>query len=161
MRKPKTIKLLLLCLLVSAFCVIYPMYVIRPFRMQGARELAVALVVARFRPLLTIVSAVAALALLGKYWWTELRKWRRALASLAAALVCVLAVLARINIYELMFHPDEHPSFAAASRVKLDPDEKVLSIKIGDTARAYPVRIIAYHHVINDVVDHVGIVATY
>ena len=41
---------LLACLAVSLVCVAYPMYVIRPFRAQGARELAVALVVTRFRP---------------------------------------------------------------------------------------------------------------
>ncbi len=47
------------CLLVSLVCVGFPIYVIRPFRAQGARELAVALVVARFRPTLTVLSAIA------------------------------------------------------------------------------------------------------
>jgi Protein of unknown function (DUF3179) len=155
------IKVLPISLFVSLFCLVYPMYVIRPFRAQGARELAIALVVTRFRPLLTVLSAAAALAVLGTYWRAEPGKWRRALASVGAALVCALAVLARVNVYEHMFHPDEHPSFAAASRVKLDPDEKVLAIKIGRAARAYPIRIISYHHVINDVLDRVGIVATY
>jgi len=60
-----------------------------------------------------------------------------------------------------MFHPDARPSFAAASRMKLDKDEKVIAVKIGAAARAYPIRNISYHHVINDVIDKVAIVATY
>ena len=36
------ILVLLACLAVSLSAVVYPMYVIRPFRTQGARELAVA-----------------------------------------------------------------------------------------------------------------------
>ncbi len=78
-----------------------------------------------------------------------------------AVLVCVLAVLARVNVFELMFHPNEHPSFAAAAQVKLDADEKVLAVKIGDQARAYPVRSMAYHHLVNDTVESKAIVATY
>jgi len=37
------IVVLLACLAVSLVCVLYPFYVIRPFRAQGAQELAIAL----------------------------------------------------------------------------------------------------------------------
>jgi Protein of unknown function (DUF3179) len=155
------ILVLLACLAVSLIAVVYPMYVIRPFRTQGARELAAALVVMRWRPAITVISAVAALAMLACYWRSQLRRWRRFLAAACAGLVCLLAVLARVNVYELMFHPDAHPAFRAVSQVKLDGREKVIAVKIGGSARAYPIRAISYHHVINDVVDRVAIVATY
>jgi amino acid transporter len=149
------------CLALSLICVVYPFYVIWPFRAQGARELAIALVVMQFRSAATLVSVAAAVAALIFYWRAQPRRWRRALATAGAVFVCVLAALARVNIYELMFHPDDRPSFAAASGTKLDKDEKVIAVKIGGTARAYPIRNISYHHVINDVVDKVAIVATY
>lgn len=149
------------CLLVSLVSVGLPIYVIRPFRAQGARELAAALVVARFRPTLTLLSAIAILGALLWYWREQPRKWRRATAAVGAGLVCVLAVLARVNIFELMFHPIDRPSFAAATNVKLDKDEKVIAVKIGASARAYPIRGMSYHHIINDVVGNVAIVATY
>ena len=152
---------LLTCLALSLILVVYPVYVIRPFRAQGARELAIALVVLRFRTAATLISGAAALAALVLYWRAQPRRWRRTFAAIGAALVCVLAALARVNIYELMFHPDERPSFAAASRMKLDKDEKVIAVKIGGAARAYPIRNISYHHVINDVLDKTAIVATY
>jgi hypothetical protein len=156
-----SVAVLLGCLALSLTCVVYPFYVIWPFRAQGARELAMALAVMRFRSAATLISCAAALAALVLYWRAQTRKWRRAFATSGAAFVCVLAALARVNIYELMFHPDDRPSFAAASQMKLDKDEKVIAVKIGGAARAYPVRNISYHHVINDVLDKVAIVATY
>ena len=156
-----SVAVLLASLALSLTCVVYPVYVIRPFRHQGAQELAIALVVMRFRIAATAMSAAAALAALVLYWRAQPRRWRRAFAAAGAVVVCALAALARVNIYELMFHPDDRPSFAAASRMKLDKDEKVIAVKIGGAARAYPIRNISYHHVINDVLDKVAIVATY
>ena len=156
-----SIVVLLACLALSLICVVYPIYVIRPFRAQGARELAIALVVMHFRSAATLISGVAALVALALYWRAQPRRWRRAFATAGAAFVCALAALARVNVYELMFHPDDRPSFAAASRTKLDKDEKVIAVKIGGAARAYPIRNISYHHVINDVLGKVAIVATY
>src|ERR1051325_10623770 len=113
-RSRRTFSLMLLaCLAVSLFCVAYPIYVIRPFRHQGAGELALVLVVSRFRPAVTVLSALmAGLALIG-FWRAQPLKWRRALSAAAAALAVALAFLARVNVYELMFHPDTHPSFIA------------------------------------------------
>src|ERR1700722_13342073 len=156
-----SVAVLLASLALSLTCVVYPVYVIRPFRHQGAQELAIALVVMRFRIAATAMSAAAALAALLLSWRARPRRWRRAFAAAGAVVVCALAALARVNIYELMFHPDDRPSFAAASRMKLDKDEKVIAVKIGGAARAYPIRNISYHHVINDVLDKVAIVATY
>jgi hypothetical protein len=153
--------ILLACLILSLICVLYPIYVIRPFRAQGARELAVALAVLRFRPLLTVVSAlVAAWAAIG-YWRARTRIWSRLLVTAGAAFVCVLAALARVNIYELMFHHLDHPEFAAASEAPLDKDDKLIGVKIGGSARAYPIRTMGYHHVANDLVGGTAIVATY
>jgi hypothetical protein len=153
--------LLLVCLAVSLFSVIYPIYVIRPFRPQGAHELAAALVVARFRPWVALISAAAAIALLAWYWRMLPRRWWRVLAAVGIGLVAVLAVLARLNVYELMFHPIDHPAFVAATDVKLDKDDKLIVVKIGGSARAYPIRTMGYHHVVNDVVGGTALVATY
>jgi hypothetical protein len=153
--------ILLACLAVSLVCVGYPMYVIRPFRPQGARELAAALVVARYRGIATVISTLAALAALAAYRPAQPVRWRRILAAVGAGLVCVFAVLARINVFELMFHPIDHASFAAAAKSKLDGGEKVIAVVVNGQARAYPIRGMAYHHIINDEVGKTAIVATY
>ena len=153
--------ILLTCLAVSLVLVAYPFYVIQPFRHQEARELMWALAVIRFRPAIAVISAVmAVLAAIG-FRRAQPAKWKRAISAVGAALVVVLAFLARVNIYELMFHPDTHPSFSAVREVKLDGAEKVLAVRIGGEARAYPIRGMSYHHVVNDVVGGTAIVATY
>lgn len=155
------IVVLLACLAVSLFCVLYPIYVIWPFRAQGAGELSVALMVTRFRPSVTVAAAILALLAAGQYWRVQAGKWRRALALAGAALACLLAFLARVNIYELMFHHLDHPEFAAASEARIDKDDKLIAVKMGGSARAYPIRTMGYHHVVNDVVGGTAIVATY
>jgi hypothetical protein len=107
---------LLACLAVGLICVAYPIYVIRPFRHQGAGELALALAVTRFRPLITVVAAIAAVLAAIGYWRAGARKWKRVLTAAGAALVVVLAFLARVNVYELMFHPLVHPSVHGGER---------------------------------------------
>ncbi len=161
-RTRQWILVLLACLAVSLVLVAYPLYVIRPLRAQGQRELMLALVVSRFGPMFTVLSALAAVATAIAYWRAQARMLGRILVAASAILVCVLAVLAHLNVFEaLMFHPVEHPSFAAAKDVKLDGDDKLIVVKIGGSARAYPIREMAYHHVVNDVVGGTALAATY
>ena len=62
-----SVAVLLTCLTLSLILLVYPLYVIRPFRAQGAWELVAALVVMRFRSAATLISGVAALAALALY----------------------------------------------------------------------------------------------
>jgi hypothetical protein len=140
---------------------IYPIYVIRPFRHQGARELTIALSVMRYRPIGMILAMAGILAAAIRYWRTERRKWRRFLAALCVANVALAAALSRINIYELMFHPAGTPVVTAAAESKLDGGEMVIAVKLNGAARAYPIRSMSYHHIYNDVVAGEPIVATY
>lgn len=153
--------ILLASLAVSLFCAAYPIYVIRPFRHQGARELAIALAVTRFRPLVTAALALVGVAAAAGYWRSQRSKWRRGLMAAGAGVSVALAVLVHVNVYELMFHPLVRPSFTAASKVKLDGAEKVVAVRIGQEARAYPIRGMSYHHVVNDVLGGTALVATY
>lgn len=149
------------CLLASFALLVYPVYVIRPFRAQGVRELMVALAVTRYRAAFMVALAAAALAALVWYWGRE-RRWLRRMGSAAGALAVVaMALASRVNIYELMFHPLGPPAFMAAGQSKLDGDEMAIAIHVGRAARAYPIRNISYYHIVNDLVDGVPIVATY
>ncbi len=149
------------CFAASLFFLAYPIYVIRPFRHQGAGELKLALEVLRFRPIVMIVVVTLA-AIAGIQYWRNVRIWwRRTLAVIAGLAVFGFAALSRINIYELMFHPVDRPEFAEPTATKLDGTEKVLAVHIGDEARAYPIRSISYHHIVNDRLGGVPIAATY
>ena len=137
---------------VSFAALAYPLYVIRPFRHQGPRELAAALEVIQIRPPIEVVCAICALLGLFWYWRVQPQVWRRRLAAAGALLVCTFAVLTRVNIFELMFHPDARPQFVSIQQAKVDPDDMVMAVKLGGMARACPIRSMGYHHIINDVV---------
>jgi hypothetical protein len=140
---------------------IYPIYVIWPFRHQGARELLVALSVIRYRAVGMVLAVGGVLAAAVRYWRLEHRKLRRFFSAAAVVTVAAAAVLSRINIYELMFHPAGTPVISAASESKLDGGEMVIAVKLNGSARAYPIRSMSYHHIYNDVVAGEPIVATY
>lgn len=160
-RKRLTLTLILLaCVALALFAVGYPIYVIRPFRHQGAQELAVALVVARFRVIAASGAALTA-AIAFYVYRRSMGLWRGVLAGFAVLVTVALAYASRVNIYELMFHPVTRASFSQASDMKLDADEKVIAIKIGNEARAYPIRSMSYHHVLNDLVGGTAVAATY
>ncbi len=138
------------------------MFVIQPFRAQGPAELAAALAVSRFRPAITLLSAIVAIGALVWYWRLQPRVWRRLVAVAGTCAAVLLAYAGNVNVYEaLMFHHLDHPEFAPAAQAKLDNDEKVIVVKVAGGARAYPIRIMSYHHVVNDVVGHTAIAATY
>ena len=151
----------LLTFLVALGLLLYPLYVIRPFRAQGAAELQAALTVIRYRGAVLVVCVVGALATAIWYWAREQRKLRRLFSVVAVLIVAGVALLSRVNVYELMFHPYDRPVFSTAGQAKLDGGEMVIAVKISTQARAYPIRGLSYHHLVNDLLDGVPIVATY
>ncbi len=159
LRKP--LLWLTVSVLLSFLVLAYPVYVIRPFRYQGSFELSIALALVRFRPDLDILLLAAALALLAFSWRQSRGVLRKASAAVCALLVLLFGILSRLNVYEFMFHPVDRPSFSLASKAKLDGGEEVIVVHIGEAARAYPIRSMSYHHIVNDVVGGIPIVATY
>src|ERR1022692_3394007 len=96
-RRRTFILVLLACLAVSLICVVYPIYVIRPFRHPGARDLGVALVVARFRAVTTVVAALTAVLATIGHGRTQPRKGTRAGSAAGAARARGRAGRARVN----------------------------------------------------------------
>jgi hypothetical protein len=157
----RALALSLICAAVSIACVGLPMFVIRPFRPQGARELDFALTVHHVGPLLSGVCAAVALLLMVRFW-RGARVGSRILLAGLFVLAAFGAVRTHVNIFEeRFFHPYESPAFASADEVKVDPDDKVLAVRVGQEARAYPIGTIGYHHIVNDTVGGRAIAVTY
>jgi len=93
--------------------------------------------------------------------WGGVNRWRKILLGLMVVLVTFSAVMSRLNYFEWMFHPVPSPQFESASASKLDKGEMILAVRYGSDARAYPIREMAYHHVLNDVVAGVPVAVTY
>ena len=154
-----------LCLLLAGLAALafslYPMYVIRPFREQEPVPLARALWIQLHDRaiLLAIFALITILALLA---------WRRAgwVARLLLAPAMVVSLLAVcvswFNPYEqIMFHPLGEPTYLAADKAAIDANDMVITVTLGGESRAYPIREMGYHHVVNDRLHQLPIVVTY
>lgn len=146
------------CVTIGLFLI--PAFIIRPFRFQSPGELALAMTVRQVAPLWTLVSFAAALLLL-LLLWRRSSSWKRSALLAGVCLACAATVMSRIDYFEWMFHPVPSLGFEAIDKSKLGSAEMVMAVRFGADARAYPIRAMAYHHVVNDVVVGTPIAVTY
>jgi thiol:disulfide interchange protein len=146
----------------SLLLVAIPIFLIRPFVAQTPRGLAVSYQ-------LRSISPVSTLILLGIGGWLTLRLWRRSRSwpqrvPLAATSVLLLAaaIMARQNHFEWIFRPMPQPGYVGISKaVHVKDSDMVLGIQMMGESRAYPISLMAYHHLVNDVVAGQPLVVTY
>lgn len=141
---------------------LYPMYIIRPFREQKPAALERALWV-----MLHDKAILSALFLL--LTMCGLILWRRAgwvarllLVAPAIALALIAAGIPWVNPYEqLMFHSFGAPRYVTIQQASVDPKDMVIAVTLDCESRAYPIREMGYHHVVNDRLHQLPIVVTY
>jgi hypothetical protein len=137
-----------------------PAFIIRPFRHQSASALALAMAVRQRAPWGTLAAALVCV-LLALVLWRTANRWRKVALAVVIVLVAFSTVMSRMNYFEWMFHPVQSPQFESEAASKLDQGEMVLALRFRNDARAYPIREMAYHHILNDVVEGVPIAVTY
>jgi hypothetical protein len=145
---------------VSIALFLIPAFVIRPFRYQSPRALWFSLALRQHAAWGTLVAA-AVCVVLALRTWTSVNKWGKTLLAAAVVLVTFSAVMARMNYFEWMFHPIARPGFETEAQSKLDAGEMIMAVRLGSDARAYPISEMAYHHILNDVVNGLPIAVTY
>jgi hypothetical protein len=114
---------------------LYPMYIIRPFREQKPADLQRALwVLLHDKAILVgLFLLITVLALL---------VWRR-----AGWITRLLLLTPAMGI--------------AMHQAGIDPKDMVIAVTLGGESRAYPIREMGYHHVVNDRLHQLPIVVTY
>jgi hypothetical protein len=141
--------------------VIAPVVIIFPNRAQTPDELRFAFTLREWSPVATIAATILVIVL-AAFLWRGSRWWRKAALILAFILTLPALWFARQNHFEWMFNPLPNPLFASASDADfVAGDDFVLAVELNGEAAAYPVRQMAYHHVLHDTVGGVPIVATY
>jgi hypothetical protein len=159
----RTIWLLLPGLLVLSIALVaIPVFLIQPFRPQTQRALEISYLLRRWSPLSTVVLLIATFALIIWQWPQARRWWRKAILVVLLLLTFVPAWFARQNHFEWMFNPLRNSAYVKANDASFVRDaDMVLAVKINNEAVAYPVRLMAYHHIVSDVVGGTPICATY
>ena len=161
-KRRKLVWLMLFVLVVIVVAIVLaPVFLIMPFKAQTPRIMEISYLMRRWSPAVTALGSLLILTLtitlwLGGRWWGRI--------ALVILLVPVFAAtwLARQNHFEWMFNPLPDPAYAKAAGVTfINDDDRVMSVAIGNEAVAYPIRLMGYHHVVQDTVGGTPLVATY
>jgi Protein of unknown function (DUF3179) len=159
-RKLAWLVLVVLILAVLAI-VLTPVLLIMPFKGQTPRIVEISYLMRRWSPWLTLFAS-ALILLLAIRLWLGGRWWSRALLVLLLLPAFAATWLARQNHFEWMFNPLPNPAYAKTTDAGfVNDDDRVLSVTINGESVAYPVRLMAYHHLVEDTVGGTSIVATY
>ena len=152
---------LLAIALIELAMVVVPVWLIQPFRPQTAAGLELSYVLRRWSPLITLALAAVALTLV--IWlWRGTRWWRKGVLIVILLPLALSVWFARQNHFEWMFRPAANPAYAKTSAAEFVADtDMVMAVESNGEAVAYPVRLMAYHHVVQDVVGGTPIAATY
>ena len=145
-----------------AALVVVPLVIDQPFGAQTPRIMALAFAMRRWSPVITLAAAALVIAFGVSLW----RRTRRVVvkAALAAAVAVSLAMVwfARQNPFEWMFNPLPQTRYVPARDASFVADsDLVLAVTLDNDASAYPIRQLAYHHLVNDRIGHTPAVVTY
>jgi hypothetical protein len=152
---------LLLVVAAAVAMVAIPVFVIMPFKAQTAAGVEWSYRLRRWSPPVTVVGTILFLALCEKLWRGSRWPGRLAMPALLAPLLAV-TWFAQQNHFEWMFNPLLNANYARAGEADFVADgDMVMAVDINGDAVAFPVRQMAYHHVVNDVVGGKPITATY
>ena len=159
----KVLGALLVLIVLSSFLVVFiPVYLIRPFAPQTASDLDTSFFLRSASPLLTMAALVLGFLCTFSLWKSASTWLRKSGLAIAGVLLTALAILARQNHFEWMFHPLPQPGYVEAAKAShVNDGDMVLSLEMHGEARAYPVPLMAYHHLVNTTVGREPIVATY
>jgi hypothetical protein len=154
--------LALLLVSVGLAWVLAPVVLLHPFRAQSPFGVSLAYELRRSAPFATLAGLVLLLPLLVHLGRRARRRWQwLAIATLALA-ASASAWFARQNHFEWMFNPVAKAQYAPAGSVDFVGDrDMVVAVEIHGDAVAWPVRQMAYHHLVEDTVGGVPLVSTY
>jgi hypothetical protein len=154
--------LALLVIVAVAFAIVAaPVWIIQPFSPQTARGVEVSYTLRRWSPWITVLSLACALFLVAQLWRGS-RWWKKALLVIVLVPLLVSTWFARQNHFEWMFNPLANATYAKTSDAGFMADtDIVMAVESNGEAAAYPIRQMAYHHLVQDVVGGTPIVATY
>jgi hypothetical protein len=151
---------LFILILITLAVLAAPMLILHPFKEETLRGLTVAYSLKRWGLLIDLLAIAAAIFVAMRLW--SGRWWRKAIVSFAMIVMVAASALARFNHFEKMFRPLPRPQYAAINEAKfVDADDMVMTVARGADAAAYPIRQLAYHHIVQDVVGGLPVVVTY
>lgn len=147
---------------ISLLSALLPMALMNPFRPQSEDSLRWAYQASTWSPWLTTLCFLVAVSVAWfRLSWRASRLEKGVLIASLAVILCAVFV-ARMNFFERMFSPLVRPGYVAAVDAShVEDEDLVMGIVVGGKPVAYPVSILAYHHLVNDRLADEPFVVTY
>ena len=154
--------LLITLALIALAVVMVPALLIQPFKLQTPERLRISYSLRSWSPIITLV-AIALALLIGVKLWKRTRGWWRKIVLVLLFIPMLAATwFARQNHFEWMFKPLPNAGFANLSDAGFVADgDMVLAVELNGEAAAYPIRQVAYHHVVQDTIGGIPVLVTY
>ena len=161
--KYKTGVIIAVCILLLSLALVYiPVHLIQPFKPQSREAVAFSYYLRTWSPIITIFLLGAALFVCILFWRTAIGRLKKAVLVLLLLLAGISTWFAGQNYFQWMFNPLPDPNYAHADEVDfIVGKDMVLGVSQDGDSVAYPVRLLAYHHLVHDKVGGKPIVATY
>jgi hypothetical protein len=147
-------KLLIALTILNIALILMPPLVALPPVRQTPALLAAAHLALTLAPITSLaLAAILAFRFLRRRTWATL-------SLLIVAVAC--SVLSRMNLLERVFAPArDAQTTAIADFHDIRDTDMVIGVVIGGQSRAYPVRYLAYHHLLNDQLGPTALLPTY
>ncbi len=148
---------------VALVVVVLPTAMAMPFRYHTPELIERLYVVRSWGTTISLVLLAIGVLIAVRMWKERTSLWAPLVSTIPVLLLVVAAFVSRQHIIEwAMFAPIETIEFNAASNAShVGEAEYVMSVRIGDEARAYPILMVAYYHIVNDEIDGEPFAVTY
>jgi hypothetical protein len=154
--------LMLAVTLIALAAVLVPALLIQPFKLQTPDRLKISYALRHWSPTITLLMLALGLMIGISLWNGPRRWWRRVCIVLLFIPLLVATWFSRQNHFEWMFNPLPNAAFANIAEAGFVAEgEMVLAVELNGDAAAYPVRQIAYHHVVQDTIGGIPVLVTY
>jgi hypothetical protein len=154
--------LLLVVTLIALAAVLVPALLIQPFKLQTPERLQISYALRNWSPIITLLALAVGL-LIGISLWNRTRPWWRKVCLVSLFIPLLLATwFARQNHFEWMFQPLPNAAYAKVNEAGfVAGDDMVLAVELNGDAAAYPIRQVAYHHLVQDTIGGIPVLVTY
>ncbi len=149
-------------ILVAIACTFLPFLLVAPFHSQTILDLRLSYALNRWAPGVTLLLLLAGIMLAIVIWRLGARRLGKVGVIVGCGVLALLAYAARLQPAEIVFS-----RLQKVVRIQEDQAEHVtaeglvLVVTSGTESAAYPVPIVAYHHIVNDRLADEPFVVTY
>ena len=142
--------------------VFVPAYLIRPFTAQTKEAVRISYFFRTWSPFFTGTLLAIAILVAIRNWGVAPNWFKKVVLVLIILFTGAATWFSFQNYFQWMFNPLPNANYARAEIVDfISGNDMVLTVTHAGETVAYPVRLLAYHHLVHDKVGGKPIVATY